>query len=216
MKKLIVLLLTVLLTAPLPVQAQRRYYHESGGNRYYRPDHRPALYYGLRLGLNLSSVSSEDLVLDTDCLAGLYFGGVLGIQLAPRSPAWFELGLGYSEKGGINKIDGYKVRYRISYLEMPLAVKFNIDIKALRIQPFLGGYLSVGVAGKIKDYKTRVKQSTYDLYRRFDGGLRLGCGAEYQMIYIEAGFDFGLANINKDDFDTAHNRCLYISAGVNF
>ncbi len=214
MKKLIVLILTILLTLPAEIQAQS--YRES--NRYFRPHHSgPALYYGLRLGLNLSSVSSEDAELDTDFLAGLYTGGVLGIQLAPQSPVWFEVGLGYSEKGGVNRIDGYKMRYRLSYIEMPLTVKFNIDVKAFRIQPFLGGYLAIGVAGKIKNYKTHeTPKSIYDLYRRFDGGLRLGCGAEYQMIYLEAGFDFGLANINKDDFDTAHNRCLFITAGVNF
>jgi len=215
MKRLFVLILTVMLAVPATVQAQ--HYRERGNYRYYRPNRSgPALYYGMRIGLNLSCVNSEDVDLDTDFLAGLYFGGTLGIQLTPQSPVWFETGLAYSEKGGMNRYDSYKMKYRLSYLEVPMAVKFNIDIKALRIQPFMGGYLALGVAGKIKDYKTRTTHSSYDNYRRFDGGLRIGCGMEYQMIYLEGGFDFGLANINKDDFDTAHNRCLFIRAGVNF
>ena len=36
------------------------------------------------------------------------------------------------------------------------------------------------------------------------------------MIYFEIGFDFGLANIIKDDFNTAHSRCVFLNAGVNF
>ncbi len=214
MKKLIVLILIVLCCVPASAQAQR--YNEN--DRYFRPNsYGPALYYGLRLGLNLSSISSEDVELDADCLAGLYFGGVLGVQLAPHSPIWFETGLGYSEKGGVARLETGKMKYRMSYLQMPLAVKFNFDVREFRIQPYLGGYLAVGVAGKVKNYNIHdSSQSSFDIFNRFDGGIRFGCGAEYQMIYLELGFDLGLANINKDDFYSTHNRCFYINAGVNF
>ena len=80
----------------------------------------------------------------------------------------------------------------------------------------VGGYLALGVAGQIKDYDTRRSESVYDTFNHFDGGLRLGCGLAYQMLYIEAGVDLGLANINKDDFNTAHNQTVFLTAGVNF
>lgn len=211
MKKLFILTLTVLLTIPSAAQIYRRY--ES--NRYNRAGSEH--YFGLRLGLNLSSISSNDIDLDFDYLAGLYLGGAYGIQLSYRAPVWLELGLGYSEKGGLTHIDGYKMKYRLCYLQAPITMKYNIDVGDLSLQPFLGGYLSVGIAGKVKNYQTRDgSQSTYDYFRRFDGGLRLGCGAEFHMIYLELGFDFGLANVNKDDFATAHSRCFFINAGVNF
>ncbi len=218
MRKLIVLILTVLLTTPLAAQTYRqtnnsRHYHDKG-YRYYREGRN--IYYGLRLGLNLSYISSEDIELDTDCLAGLYLAGVIGIQLSPQAPILLEVGLAYSEKGGIRRNEGYKVRYRMNSILMPIVAKFNVDIKKFRLQPFFGGYLAIGAAGKIKDYQTREMQSTYNLFKRFDGGLRLGCGVEYQLLYLEAGMDFGLANINKDNFNTAHNRCFFINAGVNF
>ena len=211
MKKLIILTLAVLLAIPSTAQIYKRYepsrYHREGSEHYF----------GLRLGLNLSSISSENVDIDADYLAGLYLGGVYGIQLAYRAPVWLDLGLGYSEKGGIARPEGYKMKYRLSYLEAPIAVKYSFDVSDFRIQPFLGGYLAVGIMGKIKDYRLHdASKSTFDSFRRFDGGLRLGCGAEYRMLYLEVGFDFGLANISKDDFDTARNRCFFFNAGVNF
>ncbi len=218
MRKLIVLILTFLLTSPLAAQSYRqeshsRHYHDRG-SRYYRDGR--SLYYGLRLGLNLSYISSEDIELDADCLAGLYLAGVIGVQLSPQAPVALEVGLAYSEKGGIRRDGGQKVRYRMNTIMMPIVAKFNVDIKNIRLQPFLGGYMSIGAAGKVKNYQTREAQSSYNLFNRFDGGLRLGCGIEYQLLYLEAGMDFGLANINKDNFNTAHNRCFFINAGVNF
>jgi len=218
MRKLFVLILTVLLTTPLAAQTHRQAdnsrYHHDRGSRYFRDGRN--VYYGLRLGLNLAYISSEDIELDADCLAGLYLAGVIGIQLSPQAPVSLEVGLAYSEKGGIRRDNGYKVRYRMNSILMPIVAKYNIDVKHVRIQPFFGGYLAIGAAGKIKDYQTKEVQSTYDLFERFDGGLRLGCGVEYHLLYLEAGMDLGLANINKDNFETAHNRCFFISAGVNF
>ena len=210
MKKTIILILSALLSVPSAAQI----YKHLEENRYHRDGNEH--YYGLRLGLNLSSISSGDINLDADAFAGLYLGANYGIQLSRMSPVWLEVGLAYSEKGGIGHIDGERLKYRLSYLEMPLVIKYSIEVGDFHVQPLLGGYLAVGITGKTKDYRTRDSYSSFDTFRRFDGGLRIGCGAEYQMIYLEVGCDFGLANTNKDDFDTAHNRCLYISAGVNF
>ena len=55
-----------------------------------------------------------------------------------------------------------------------------------------------------------------NFFKRFDGGLRIGCGAEYQMIYAEMAYDFGLANICHSDFDTSRTGCFYLNFGVNF
>ena len=70
--------------------------------------------------------------------------------------------------------------------------------------------------GKVKNYATRESESVFDDMKRFDGGLRAGCGLEYRMMYVELGYDLGLANITKDDFDSAKTRCLFINLGINF
>ena len=88
----------------------------------------------------------------------------------------------------------------------------------MSIQPYAGGYLAIGTDGEIKNFNTRTAFSSYDdgYFNRFDGGLRLGCGLEYDMVYAELGFDFGLTNISKSDFESTHTRNLFINIGVNF
>ena len=110
-----------------------------------------------------------------------------------------------------------KVKCRLSYLQVPVVVKYSLDlIDDLYLQPFLGGYMALGLGGKMKYYGEQKSESSYNAVDRFDGGLRIGCGLEYQMLYAEAGFDFGIANIGDSDFDGVHTRSFFINVGVNF
>ncbi|MBR1547875.1 MAG: PorT family protein [Prevotella sp.] len=184
-------------------------------------------YYGLRLGLNIASLSSDNVDFDMNSRSGLAFGAIYGFQLANSTPLWLETGLFYSEKGGKTSWefdDGTQarkqmqtVKTRLSYLQLPIVMKYSFDVMDdLYIQPFVGGYFSLGVGGKTKEYGLRESYSSFDVMNRFDGGLRLGCGVEYQMVYGELGFDFGITNISKSDFDSVRNRCFFVNIGVNF
>ena len=86
------------------------------------------------------------------------------------------------------------------------------------LMPFVGGYLSVGVGGKIKDFGNRHAYSSFDDvgFKRFDGGVKVGCGLQYDYLYAEVGYDFGLSNISHDYFDTSHTGALSATIGVNF
>ena len=216
MKKVITLMLIIALTVPALAQSGAQHKR----NRFNHNN--TEQYYGLRLGLNVAAIGSDNINHDTDSRTGFTFGGVYGFQLANSTPLWLEAGLLYSEKGGkMSLVDdtrnSHKVTYSLNYLQVPIVVKYSFDVADdLYIQPFLGGYLAMGIAGKTKDYLERDSHSVYDDFNRFDGGLRIGCGAEYQMVYAEVGFDFGLANISKQDFESAHNRNLFITVGVNF
>ena len=187
-------------------------------------------YYGLRLGYNIASINSNDATIDMNSYGGFAFGGVYGLQLANSTPIWLEAGLFYSEKGGKdeNKLTvvnnngvltemTQKVTTRLMYLQAPIVIKYAFDVADdFYVQPFLGGYLGLGIGGKTKLYGSRDTADSFDKFNRFDGGLRIGCGAEYQMVYAEMGFDFGIANISDDDFSTARNQSFFITVGVNF
>lgn len=209
MKKIILFTLIALLATPSLAQFET----SRNRSRYNHDD--TERYYGLRLGLNIASLSSDVADMDMDSRAGLAFGAVYGFQLANSTPIWLEAGAFYSEKGGESKYNNVKTR--LTYLQVPVVCKYSFDIADdFYIQPFLGGYVAVGFAGKTKDYNKHESSSSYNYVNRLDGGLRIGCGVEYQMIYAEAGFDFGLANISKDDFQSVRNRCFFINVGVNF
>lgn len=166
-------------------------------------------------------MSSDDKTLDGgNAQTGLNVGAVVGIALSDRAPVFFETGLYYTEKGGKKKLDdGKKMTYDLNYLEVPLTVKYAYPIDDhFSIQPFAGGYLACGVGGKIKNYREREADPSFssDRFKRFDGGLRLGCGVAYDMFYADLTYDVGLANICHDEFDTSHNGCLTLNFGVNF
>ena len=219
MKRTLIIMLAALLALPTFAQYQLRY----NGNRVEtipHNSHKNASYYGLRLGVAAATVSSDDPALNgSSTQAGLNVGVVAGFQLVPSSPIYFETGLFYTEKGGKGTFEGRKFTYDLNYLQLPLVIKYVIDVDGdFTVQPFVGGYLACGVSGKIKDYGDRRSFSSFDedYFSRFDGGLKIGCGAQYDLIYGELGYDFGLANISHDTFDTAHNGCFYFNVGVNF
>ena len=211
MRRIIICIVVTILTIPAFAQFESNRQR----SRYNHQD--TQYYYGLRLGLNVATMSSDSPAFDTKSRSGLVLGGVYGHQLSKSTPLWLEVGLLYSEKGGEVHINNDKITYRMSYLQLPIVVKYNFDVDDdFFVQPFFGGYLALGLGGKTKDYAERESWATFDDMNRFDGGLRLGCGVEYKMMYAELGYDLGLANIAQNDFNSTRTRSFFFNVGVNF
>ncbi|MBQ6311506.1 MAG: PorT family protein [Bacteroidales bacterium] len=218
----------VLMTAlPMASFAQGYVYmYDRGHNRpttrqgYYAPGD---TYFGFRLGVNAANVNSESTSLEsTSARAGLVAGLVGGVQCVPNAPVFFESGLMYVEKGGKNDYNK-DFTYNLNYLEVPMTFKYMIEIPnspGLSIQPMLGAYMGIGVGGYTKNYTERAAYNSFgsdpDQFRRFDGGLKIGCGLGLQMFYAEICYNHGLANIGHDMFDETHNRGVSFTVGINF
>jgi hypothetical protein len=216
----------------LPVSAQmRRGYHRPAPSRHSHPmrshygSHSDFMlgentYFGLRFGLSASSVHSDDQYLNgSGVQSGYNIGGVVGFQLSYFAPVFFETGLSYIEKGGKGSFGGNKFTYDLNYLEVPLVLKYRYVVApTTAIEPFLGGYLACGVGGQIRDFGDRAAYGSFsdNNFNRFDGGIRIGCGAAFSMLYAELGYDLGLSNISKDYFDASHNGCFFVNIGLNF
>lgn len=177
-------------------------------------------YFGLRVGLNVSHVATDSPLLDGGgAKTGLNIGIAAGTQLSYRMPLFLESGIYYSQKGGKSGSGADKVTCDLNYLEVPLILKYKHFVgHQTSIQPYLGGYLSVGTDGEIKNYGSRTSFSSYEdgYFSRFDGGLKIGCGVGFNMLYLDASYDIGLANTCKDAFDDTHNGCFTLNVGVNF
>ena len=76
------------------------------------------------------------------------------------------------------------------------------------------------MTGHDKDYYLRESYSAFgdgmDQFKRFDGGLRMGVGIQYDLFYADLTYDLGLANIGQDDFDDTKNSAVMLNIGVNF
>ena len=223
-KTLLLSLLCMILALPAMAQPGYRYGHNPRvqtvgrhGNEYVAWH---SYYFGLRVGLNASHVNSDSYLLDGSSVkSGLNIGVAVGTQLTYRAPLFIESGLYYSQKGGKSGSSGDKFTYDLNYLELPLIIKYKHFVgNQTSIQPYAGGYLAVGTDGDIKNYGTRTAFSAYEdgYFNRFDGGLKIGCGVGFNMLYLDASYDIGLANIGQDNFDDTHNGCFTLNIGVNF
>lgn len=200
MKKLFTVIVAMMLA--LPSMAQ----FASGGFELDKEN----VYYGARMGLTLASMSG-------DCDAsgmktGLTLAGILGLRVSSSSPVFLESGFYYTQRGGK---DG-DVSMTLKNLEIPIVIKYGIKATDdIALLPFIGPYFSYGIGGKIKNDKIDYEESSYNVVNHGDMGLKVGCGAEYDMLYLEAGYQFGIANI-ADGSGTIHSNALFINFGVNF
>ena len=102
-------------------------------------------------------------------------------------------------------------------------MKYGIGIAdEFAILPYVGPNFAVGVGGQTKEIhpgETAIKYDSFgsDKFNRFDVGIKLGCGFEWNMVYAEVGYNWGITNISdfRDDSET-FNRAFYMNIGINF
>ena len=180
-----------------------------------------SVYYGVRLGLNLSNLSGDGETLGTK--AGLNLGAVIGLRLSDTTPLFLESGLYYTQRGA----EKGKTEVNLNYFEIPVLIKAGFNVTDdIAVLPFLGPTLSLGISGKMKGYQKDEKTGDEEFYSessfgkakysRPDVGIKLGCGAEWNMIYVELGYQFGIANILDSDEFSQHGTALFFNLGVNF
>lgn len=169
-----------------------------------------SVYYGVRMGLNIAGISGD--YDRSGSRTGFNFGGVVGLRVSQSTPLFLESGLYYTERGA--KEGNAKVG--LSYLEIPLLIKYGIQATDnIAVLPYVGPAFGFGIAGKIKPGGTGAF-SKEGGFNRPDVGFKIGCGAEYNMLYLETGYQIGIANILDDDDFTAHGNAFFINFGINF
>lgn len=218
MKKFIVALIALVLSAPSFAQLS------SGGFTLDKSN----LYYGFRIGLNTSNLTGDNVYIG-GVKSGFNLGAVVGLHLSETSPVMLESGLYYSERGAK---DG-KERVNYQNLEIPLLVKYGIAVDdKISFLPFFGPVFARACWGQTKQWeegedKLRIV-GTFDEENAKTGGLnranlgiKLGCGVEYTNVYAEAGYFFGVSDICKDGDrllkdGTIHSNAFFVNIGVNF
>lgn len=181
------------------------------------------LYYGVRIGMTGATLSGDAAeVKDLGSKVGLTLAGIIGLHISKTAPVFLESGLYYTERGA--KKDKFSVSY--NNLEIPVLVKYGLKATdEIALLPFVGPVFSYAISGKYKysDGGTSVEVGAFDekkwpngnALKRANMGFKLGCGAEYNNLYLEAGYQFGITDISKGD-DGIHSNALFVNFGVNF
>ena len=198
MKKFLVSIIAALMAAPSFAQ------FSSGG---FELD-KESLYYGVRFGGTVASLNGD---VSVGSKLGITLAGIIGLRLSSSTPVFLESGVYYTQRGA--KEGNIDITH--NNLEIPLVIKYGFKANEhIAILPFLGPYFAYAVSSewKVKNGSNEIK------YRpnRNNMGFKLGCGAEYNKIYAEIGYQFGVTNFLDDDDFSAHNNALLFNLGVNF
>ena len=207
MKKFFLSLVAALLAVPTFAQTN------SGGFKLSES----TVYYGIRLGVDFANISGDDTD-DLSSRTGINLGGVVGLRISDRTPLYLESGLYYTERGAKYEKAGYTEKLGLAYFEIPVLIKYGIQAtEEISVLPYVGPYFSLGIGGKRKTPTDSYSSFSDDGgFSRPDMGFKIGCGAEYNMVYAELGYQIGVANIAKDDKITRHGNAFYFNIGVNF
>lgn len=172
------------------------------------------VYFGARLGIDFSRLNGD--ISSSSSRTGLIMGAVVGIRISESTPICIESGLYYTERGAQRKLENNnKERISLSYLELPILIKYGFDLgNEMAILPYVGPYFSLGVGGRIKDNTSNV-YSFSDVFNRPDMGMKFGCGFEYNHLYLEMGYQLGIANIAQESLSTIHGNAWFINFGFN-
>ena len=199
MKKLLVSIVAALMAVPMFAQ------YSSGGFELDKEN----LYYGVRFGGTIASVGGD---VSVGSKTGLTLAGVVGLRVSHSAPVFLESGLYYTQRGA--KEDDLTITH--NNLEIPVLVKYGVkatdDIVLL---PFVGPYFAYAVSS---EYKYKGSSASHNGFRpnRNNMGFKLGCGAEYNKLYAEIGYQFAVTNFVDSDDITAHNNALFLNLGLNF
>ena len=204
MKKILVSIVAALMAVPSFAQ------FSSGG---FELD-KQSLYYGVRFGGTIASING-DVSIGTK--VGMTLAGVIGLRVSSTTPLFLESGLYYTQRGAKNS--DYNITH--NNLEIPLVIKYGIQAtNEIAVLPFFGPYFAYGVSTD-ESLKSEVAKKQDIRVNRNNMGFKIGCGAEYNKLYAEVGYQFGVTNIIDDEFaagkdKSARNNALFINVGVNF
>jgi opacity protein-like surface antigen len=183
---------------------------------------------GIKGGFNLSKFYSVDPSgLDQKYLAGFQIGVFKGFNITPTiqiQPELFFIQKGSKVSYTFDSVE-VTAKTKISYIEIPLLLKFNLRAGA-RVNPYViaGPYVAFRTTAKEIAEAGGVKEETdiKDDVKSTDFGLIGGLGLEFKLtdmpkcILVEIRYELGLADIAKSEDYKAKNSSIVFNVGVGF
>ena len=197
MKKKIIAFLCALafLAVAIPAQAQLRF--------------------GVKGGLNITSVHFDSDLLKSDNVTGFHIGPMIEATM-PLLGFGFDAALLYSQKGMESSSSGVKTTMKTSYIDVPVNLKWKFGLPIVKAYLAAGPYASFRVGG---DKIWNVLSDQLET-KSFGAGLNFGAGVEV-FNHLQVGFNYELGltdnfSAEKLDLSSNKNRGWTISAAILF
>lgn len=195
-KKIIALLCAVaFFAAAMPAQAQLRF--------------------GVKGGLNITSVHFDSDLLKSDNVTGFHIGPMIEATM-PLLGFGFDAALLYAQKGMESSSSGVKTTMKTSYIDVPVNLKWKFGLPIVKAYLAAGPYASFRVGG---DKIWNVLSDQLET-KSFGAGLNFGAGVEV-FNHLQVGFNYELGltdnfSAEKLDLSSNKNRGWTISAAILF
>jgi len=179
--------------------------------------------FGIKGGVNMSNLYSDsDDINDENALWGFNAGVFAAFPIADN--VFIQPEILYTTKGAELDYDFAGIegtsKFKLSYIEVPLLVRFNLTEN---FNIHVGGYASYLVNAKIKgegDFEFEEELDADD-FERFDAGLSAGVGVDFNPLSVGLRYNYGLTTIGKErdgvTFPDAKNSnlSLYLAYKLN-
>jgi hypothetical protein len=198
--------------------------------------------YGIRSGINYATWKGDDVQIIEDLLdktdgyvvakgrTGMHIGGYVHIPISEVFA--FEPGLGYSKKGYSLKGDfqipvlkyfniNARAQVQSHYIDIPLVMRANV-YKGLNVYagPQVSYLVRSTLNAKLGVLGITLFNRGFGITERFnklDMGLTGGIGYQFDNgLNLQAGYDYGLSKLDKNDNYSAYNRVVKVSVGFSF
>lgn len=196
MKKIIVFLCALALVAvAIPAQAQLRF--------------------GVKGGLNITSVHFNSDLLKSDNVTGFHIGPMIEATM-PLLGFGFDAAILYAQKGMESNSSGVTTTMKTSYLDVPVNLKWKFGLPIIKAYLAAGPYASFRIGG---DKIWNVLNDQLET-KSFGAGLNFGAGVEL-FSHLQVGFNYQLGltdnfSAEKLDLTDNKNRGWIISAAYLF
>lgn len=167
--------------------------------------------FGIRGGVNFSTLSNTDVHSHTGLMLGLYFDAPLADNWVILQPEVL-----YTQKG----FETNGLTHRIDYLEIPVLFRVNI-INPSGILPFIyaGPYVGFKINTSFPETSASTPAGEIDFnngdnVNNTDFGITVGGGLDFGHLSLGVRYDAGLTDV----FETtdAKNGVLSIVAGIGY
>lgn len=173
------------------------------------------LRFGVKGGLNITSVHFDSDLLKSDNVTGFHIGPMIEATM-PLLGFGFDAALLYSQKGMKSSSSGVKTTMKTSYIDVPVNLKWKFGLPIVKAYLAAGPYASFRVGG---DKIWNVLSDQLET-KSFGAGLNFGAGVEV-FNHLQVGFNYELGltdnfSAEKLDLSSNKNRGWTISAAILF
>ena len=176
------------------------------------------LKFGVKGGLNISSVHLNSDILKADNVTGFQIGPMIETTI-PLIGVGLDAAILYSQKGmDVKSETGTSTNVKTDYIDVPVNLKWKFGLPIIKGYLAAGPYVGFRVGGD-KFWEIPGSVVGQVKAKNFSAGLNFGAGVEL-ISHLQVGINYGLGltdNYSAEKYDlNAKNRGWSVTAAILF